>query len=171
MNPGGFEIRRLGSEELDTLQAAIPVWNSTEYAKRVAAQARGELVQVIAWSDGVPVGKGMVLYPGYEEHSTSAAREGCAEIRDVGVVEAARRRGVATALIGAMEDAARERGMQRIGLTVAQGEEDEPARALYEKLAYGFAHGPFIASTDLWDDRGLPIPVGAVMIYLVKELG
>ena len=56
-------------------------------------------------------------------------------------------------------------------MTVAQGEEDAPARALYERLGYGFAHGPFITSTDLCDDRGLPIPVGAVMIYLVKELG
>ena len=73
--------------------------------------------------------------------------------------------------MGALEHAVREHGMRRIGMTVAQGEEDAPARALYERLGYGFAHGPFITSTNLWDDRGRPIPVGAVMIYLVKELG
>ena len=158
MSPAGIDIRRLKAEELDALQAAIPAWNSTEYARRLGAQDRGELVQVVAWAGAAPVGKGMVLFPGHEEYSTSAAREGCAEVRDVGVVESARRRGVATALIGAMEDAVRERGMDRIGLTVAQGEEDAPARALYDKLGYGFAHGPFITSTDLWDDRGSPIP-------------
>lgn len=170
MNPAGIAVRRLREEELDALQAAIPAWNSVEYAKRLAAQDRGELLQVVAWADALPVGKGMVLYPGYEEYSTSAGREGCAEVRDVGVVESARRRGVATALICAMEDATRERGMDRIGMTVARGEEDGPARALYDKLGYRFAHGPFITSTNLWDDRGLPIPVGAVMSYLVKEL-
>ena len=57
----------------------------------------------------------MVLFPGCEEYSTSALREHCAEVRDVGVVESARRLGVATALMGALEDAVRERGMDRIG--------------------------------------------------------
>jgi len=166
----GIHVRRMEAGEPRALQGAIPAWNSTEYTDRLAAQDRGELVQVVAWVAAAPVGKGMVLFPGYEEYSTSATRERCAEIRDVGVVGSARRRGVATALIGAMEDAVRERGMDRIGMTVAQGEEDAPARALYERLGYRFAHGPFITSTNLWDDRGLPIPVGAVMIYLVKEL-
>lgn len=129
-------------------------------------------MQVVAWSDAVTVGKGMVLFPAYEEYSASAARERCAEVRDVAVVESARRRGVATSLMGAMHDAVQERGLDRIGLTVAQDEEYAPARALYEKLGYTFAHGPFITSTDLWDDRGLPIPVGAeILVYLIKELG
>jgi len=166
-----FEIRRLREEEIAALEASIPVWNSTEYAKRSAAQRRGELVQLVAWdSAGRSVGKAMLLFPGYEEYSTSAARERCAEIRDVGVVEDARRRGVATALIAAMEAEAVAGGMSRIGLTVAQGEEDAPARALYAKNGYRFAHGPFITSTNLRADDGTPIPVGAVMTYLVRDL-
>ena len=67
-------------------QAGLPAWNSTEYAKRLAAQERGELVQVVAWDGERPVGKAMVLFPGHEECSVSAEREGCGEIRDVGVV-------------------------------------------------------------------------------------
>ena len=43
-------------------------------------------------------------------------------------------------------------------------------RALYETLGYVFAHGPFITSTDLFDDEGRPIHVGAVMSYLTKRL-
>jgi GNAT superfamily N-acetyltransferase len=148
----------------------LPAWNSTEYARRLEAQERGELVQVVAWKDERPIGKAMVLFPAYEEYSTSAEREGCAEIRDLGVVEDARRRGVATALIGVLEEAAGERGMERIGLAVAQGEEDAPAGALYAKLGYTVAHGPFITSTNLDDDDGLPIHVGAVMVYLSKSL-
>lgn len=152
------------------MQAGLPAWNSTEYAKRLAAQERGELVQVVAWEGERPVGKGMVLFPGHDEYSTSAERECCAEIRDVGVVEAMRRLGVATAMIGVMEEAALGHGMQQIGLTIAQGEDDAPARALYAKLGYAVAHGPFIASTNLYDDDGRRIHVGAVMSYLTKPL-
>jgi len=127
-------------------------------------------VQVIAWDGGRPVGKAMVLFPSHEEWSVSAEREGCAEIRDVGVVEDHRRRGVATAMISSLESAAAGRGMTRIGLSVALSDDDAPARALYGKLGYAFAHGPFISSTDLFDDDGLPIHVGAVMSYLTKAL-
>ncbi|MEO8422685.1 MAG: GNAT family N-acetyltransferase [Actinomycetota bacterium] len=165
-----IRIGRLTAAELKVFQAGLPAWNSTEYAKRLAAQERGELVQVVAWMDERPVGKAMLLFPGHDEFSESSEREGCGEIRDVGVAEAARRRGVATSLIGMLEAAAREHGMERIGLTVASGEEDAPARSLYEKLGYEVAHGPFIASTDLYDDDGRPIHVGDVMSYLTKSL-
>lgn len=111
----------------------------------------------------------MVLFPEHDEFSTSAVREGCAEVRDVFVVRPRRRLGVATALMEALEDAVRARGMLRVGLSVALDEEAAPARALYERLGYAVAHGPFVSSTDLIGDDG-PIAVGAVMSYLVKEL-
>ena len=127
-------------------------------------------MQVIAWDGERPVGKAMVLFPSHEEWSVSAERVGCAEIRDVGVVEDHRRRGVATAMISSLESAATARGMTRIGLSVALSDDDTPARTLYGKLGYALAHGPFISSTDLFDDDGRPIHVGAVMSYLTKPL-
>ncbi len=148
----------------------MPAWNSTEYVKRLAAQERGELVQLVAWRGERPVGKAMVLFPSHDEYSASALREGCGEIRDVAVAPEARRLGVATAMIGALETAVRERGLPRIGLCVALGEDDAPARTLYEKLGYVVAHGPFITSTNLDDDECRPIPVGAVMSYMTKRL-
>ena len=148
----------------------MPAWNDHEYGRRLAAQERGELVQVVAWDGERPVGKAMVLFPSHDEWSVSAEREGCAEIRDVGVVEDHRRRGVATAMISSLESAAAGLGMTRIGLSVALSDDDAPARALYGKLGYAFAHGPFISSTDLSDDDGRPIHVGAVMSYLTKSL-
>ena len=127
-------------------------------------------MQVIAWDGERPVGKAMVLFPSHEEWSVSAEREGCAEIRDVGVVEDHRRRGVATAMIASLEAAAAERGMTRIGLSVALSDDDAPARALYGSSATRSRTGPFISSTDLFDDDGRPIHVGAVMSYLTKVL-
>jgi GNAT superfamily N-acetyltransferase len=148
----------------------LPAWNSTEYAQRFAAQERGELVQVVAWNDERPVGKAMVLFPGYEEYSVSAEREACGEIRDVAVEPNARRIGVATAMVALLETAVGERGLSRIGLAVALAEDDAPARDLYTKLGYAIAHGPFIKSTNLFDDDGRPIHVGAVMSFLTKTL-
>jgi GNAT superfamily N-acetyltransferase len=127
-------------------------------------------VQVVAWDGERPVGKAMVLFPTDEEWSVSAEREGCAEIRDVGVAEDHRRRGVATAMIVSLEAAALDRGMVRIGLSVAMSDDDAPARGLYGGLGYAFAHGPYITSTDLIDDDGRSIHVGAVMSYLTKPL-
>ncbi len=74
-------------------------------------------------------------------------------------------------MVASLEAATFERGMARIGLSVALSDDDAPARALYARLRYVFAHGPYITSTDLFDDDGRPIHVGAVMSYLTKPAG
>jgi GNAT superfamily N-acetyltransferase len=150
------------------LRRALPVWSSTEYARRLEAQRRGELVQVIAWEGAEPVGRGMVLFPGHEEYSISAAREGCAEVRDVFVEPARRRRGAARAIMRELEAAALAAGRGRIGLSVSLDEAAAPARALYSSLGYRHAHGPYVTSTNLDGDDG-PISVGAVLVYLVRS--
>lgn len=149
----------------------MPLWSRSEYARRMSAQEAGTLVQVIGWSrDERPVGRGMLVLPGHPEWSVSAHREGCPEIRDVHIEPAWRRSGVATAIVARLEDACRSLGFERIGLSVGTAPRYEPARALYDGLGYRPAHGPFVASTDLDGDEG-PIPVGAVLVYLLKQLG
>jgi GNAT superfamily N-acetyltransferase len=96
-------------------------------------------------------------------------REDCAEVRDVFVAPGHRNLGLATAMMASLEDAAREHGMVRIGLSVGMDDAALPARLLYERLGYRHAHGPFLTSTNLLGEDG-PIPVGAVMTYLVKDL-
>lgn len=164
-----MDVRRLAAAELRLLDRLLPIWSRPEYAKRLAAQDRGELVQVVAWDGVVPVARGMVLFPAHAEWSISALRERCAEVRDVSVVPSHRRRGIARSMMVQMERAAREAGAGRIGLSVSLGEEDYPARALYEALGYRHAHGPMITSVNLDGDEG-PIPVAGVLMYLVKDL-
>jgi GNAT superfamily N-acetyltransferase len=147
----------------------LPSWSSAEYGRRLRAQEAWQLVQVVAWDEDVPVGKGHVLFPGHEQWSISAHRWNCPEVRDVFVAPGYRRRGIATAVMGELEDAVRDRGMSRIGLAVAQDEEAGPAQALYERLGYVVAHGPFVATTTLQADDG-PKHVGAVFVYVTKEL-
>jgi len=165
----GVEVRRLREDDLGALNRSLPLWSSVEYDRRLQAQRRFHLVQVVAFDGGAPVGRGMVLFPGHEELSISAVREGCAEVRDVFVVSDHRRRGVARALMKALEEAARQSGMRRIGLSVALDDDAAPARALYDRLGYRYAHGPYVTSAMLQGDDG-PFPVGAVLTYLVKDL-
>jgi GNAT superfamily N-acetyltransferase len=126
-------------------------------------------VQVAAWEGEFPVGRGMVLFATHPEYSASAAREGCAEVRDVFVSAGRRRRGIASRVMAALEAAATARRFPLVGLAVALDPDAVPARALYERLGYRAAHGPFVSSTDLNADDG-PMPVAAVLTYLVKEL-
>jgi GNAT superfamily N-acetyltransferase len=163
------EVRRIAAGDVDALNRRLGLWNSGEYKRRLAAQEHEELMQAVAWFDRVPAGRGMVLFPEYEEYSISGVREGCAEVRDLFVVRPRRRLGVATALMDVLEDAVRSRGMRRVGLSVGLDEEAAPARALYERLGYRHAHGPFVSSTNLIADEG-PVAVGAVMDYLIKDL-
>jgi len=77
----------------------------------------------IAYRDGEPVGL-----------ANLAVRERDAWIGGVGVVASARRGGVGEALMGAVHEEARARGVERVWLEVIV--ENTGALALYEKLGY-----------------------------------
>jgi GNAT superfamily N-acetyltransferase len=77
----------------------------------------------VAYRDGEPVGFANLAVRGDE-----------AWVGGVGVVVSARRSGVAAALMAAIHEQARERGVQRIWLEVIV--ENTGAIALYEKLGY-----------------------------------
>jgi GNAT superfamily N-acetyltransferase len=165
-----FVIRRLRREDLAPFQAGMPAWNGREYAHRLSFQERGLAVQLVAWAGAEAVGKAMVVFPGHAEWSESAFREGCPEIRDLAVSEAWTRRGIGKALVAGAEREAREAGFDRIGLGVGLEPSYGAARAMYERLGYRTAHGPFISAARLEDDEGRALPVAGVCMYLVKTL-
>jgi GNAT superfamily N-acetyltransferase len=138
----------------------MPSWNSREYADRLAYQDRGLAIQLVAWAGDTPVGRSMLVLPGHPEWTISDLREGCPEIRDVGVAETWRRRGVGTAVVKAAID-------ETVGLDDAYG----GAYALYERLGFDRAHGPYISSTRLEAEDGSWFSVAGAMVYLVRDLG
>ena len=149
----------------------MPSWNGREYAKRLAYQARGLAVQLVAWGAGEPVGRGMLVRPGHPEWSVSAWREACPELRDVEVADAWRGRGIGTALVEALVEEARGVGADRVGLMVGIEETFGTAQRLYERLGFTQAHGPFVTSTRLEGEEGSWFAVAGVCVYLVKSLG
>jgi len=165
-----IEVRRLTLADLDAFQGSMPSWNAREYTRRLAYQERGLAVQLVAWVGDLAVGRSMVVLPGHPEWSASAFREGCPELRDVGVADAWQRRGIGGRLITASEDVARAAGHERVGLGVGLDDSYEAARALYARWGYAFAHGPFVQAARLEDDDGAGIPIAGVCVYLVKRL-
>ncbi len=92
--------------------------------------ARPDTVLLLAQAKRVPVGAlaGYIL-PKYEQARSELY------IYDLAVVEAWRRRGVATALIAETRRIAREAGSWTVFVQADTIPEDEPARALYRRLA------------------------------------
>jgi GNAT superfamily N-acetyltransferase len=80
------------------------------------------------------------------------------------------RRGIAMALVAAAERETRSAGFVRLGLGVGVEDDSAPARSLYRRLGYVFAHGPFVQAARLETDEGMAFPVAGVCTYVVKEL-
>lgn len=135
----GFTIRRLGPgdeavvpalnalfaaafEDRDTYLGAPPSW-----AWRAALLARADVVVLVAEAAGAVVG-GLVAY----ELTKFEQERREFYIYDLAVAEAARRRGIATALIEALRGIAARRGGWVVYVQADHG--DEPALALYTKL-------------------------------------
>jgi GNAT superfamily N-acetyltransferase len=109
----------------------------------------------IAYRGGEPVGLGNLGLRGED-----------AWIGGIGVVSAARRSGVGEALMRALHEQARERGVRRIWLEVIV--ENTGALALYEKL--GYEH---VQDVEVWtlpgadgEHAGREVPVAAVQAQL-----
>lgn len=96
-------------------------------------QGQGDLVVLIAALDGEDVGYALLnwvpKYPLYK-------RLGIPEIQDLNVMQAYRRRGIATQIIAACEERARDAGKGQMGIAVSVHGAYGPAQRLYVSLGY-----------------------------------
>lgn len=147
--PAALTIRPLADAEVSVVDARLPLHRLGQ---------RG--TYLVAWDGSEPVGHAFVAWAG--------TKLGVPEIQDVWVLPERRRGGIATALTLAAEDAARERGAERISLSVGIG--NAPARDLYATLGFadaGLAPERVAGSINL---RGQDVEVDDVLVYLVKPL-
>jgi ribosomal protein S18 acetylase RimI-like enzyme len=136
---GPFEVRVLGSDDAAALRALLAVFGAAfdDVATYTARQpddayletllARDTFVAVAAFGGDAVVGglAGYVL-PKFEQARSELY------IYDLAVAEAERRRGIATALIRALQRFAAERGIWVVFVQADHG--DDAAIALYTKL-------------------------------------
>lgn len=156
-----FFIRRMTAEDVGGVARAFADFGKTraQYERYFAEQGRGErvtLVAVAAAAGGRVVGYANVLWQSAYPHFR---RGGVPEINDLNVVEQARCRGVATALIREAEAVVGVRGLAVVGIGVGLTPDYAAARRLYPKLGY-VPDGRGVHSDPPWDDA----------VYLTKTL-
>ncbi|PJF39110.1 MAG: N-acetyltransferase [Phototrophicales bacterium] len=119
---------------LDAMLVALGFHKDPEYFSQcLAEQAQGRREVYIASLAGGDVGYAMLnWFPGYAPFR----RLGIPEIQDINTIPAARRQGVATALIRYCEDLARERGCTEMGIGVGLHAGFGNAQRLYARLGY-----------------------------------
>jgi GNAT superfamily N-acetyltransferase len=111
----------------------------------------GELL--VAWIDDKPVGDAYLWCEPVEEVEVREAYPGVPMLNHLEVAPEFQGQGIGTALIRAVEDAARRRGHERLVLGV--GIDNPQAKRLYERLGYvDWGRGPIVATWTEPDGHG-----------------
>jgi GNAT superfamily N-acetyltransferase len=139
----------LTSDEVEEVDARLPL------SRLDTAQT-----YLVAWVDGSPVGHAHIAWTGTDT--------GFPEVQDVFVLDAWRRRGVATALMGQAEHLAASRGNAR--LSIGHSVDNDAAGRLYGRLGYRDAGLEPTRVLGTITIRGRPVDVDDTIVYLVKDL-
>jgi GNAT superfamily N-acetyltransferase len=144
-------------------------WNRHErhWLDVIGQVEAGLRTTLVAELRGVAVGYGSLLwrssYPGF-------AANGIPEIHDLATDVAHRGTGIATGLIGALEQLARQRGHTTIGLGVGLYADYGAAQRLYVRLGYG-PDGKGVTYRQQPVVPGAPLPVDDdLLLWLTKQL-
>ncbi len=148
------EVRPCASES-DALAAelALASGGSEIHLARWHQQEQGSATYLLAWDHDVVVGHVLLLVASAHEEVTEALGPQ-PEVHALVVAESARRRGVATALLGGAAGVAQQQGSHRLGLALPP--DNEAAATLCRRL--GWVRHPSLAPIDEWswtDERGI----------------
>ncbi len=169
--PLDIAIRPAEESDLELLHQTFEPHNALNYHRhRHEVQRHGEGIYLIAWHEDLPVGHFLLRWHGPADDPTGRYPRDTPCLEAGATLQAFRRRGVATRLVNAVEQLARDRGRTRIGLAV--GSIDNPAaRRLYERLDYrDWGGGEFTIHWEYETLEGERGTESEVCIYLFKEL-
>ncbi|HTG46410.1 MAG TPA: GNAT family N-acetyltransferase [Actinomycetota bacterium] len=144
-----LEIRPFAAEDLDAVIAALPSEAPGAHRRRIEEQERGDVTWLFAWVEGRPVGFVGLTVAGDRDPDAMVESRGYALVEFLFVEESFRRRGIARALMGALEERAREAGAPGVILDTGTGPDFAPARALYAGLGYADRGGVYLGG---WSD-------------------
>ncbi len=128
------EIRPVATDEVEILERQLARGFAAKHRARLALQAAGKAVYLIAWRPGTPIGHVLLEWEGTNEEPLASNLKDCPILSDLFVVEDLRGRGIGSQLLRAVESLAGEHGYRQIALGVATN--NPRAQALYERRGY-----------------------------------
>jgi GNAT superfamily N-acetyltransferase len=164
------DIRECRAGDVEVLETSDPSPGLTRYhARRFERQEKGLSTYLIAWADGVPVGRCEIRWCGCDAPEVNERFPDCPELNGLEVWPAAlRSHGIGTALISAVECRVRDRGYALLGLGV---NDDNPrAAALYLRLGFRETACHYFDRYFGIDDQGRRLDFADPTRFLVKEL-
>jgi ribosomal protein S18 acetylase RimI-like enzyme len=145
-----IEVREIAREDLDALEAGLVSRDPAQHVRRLEHHERSAgYVELIGWLDGRAAG--WVALGWHDDAAVVDMLEsrGLALVHDLHVEEECRRRGVARALMLALEDRARSLGAPGVILDTGTDGYFVAARALYRSLGYERVGGVYFGG---WSD-------------------
>ena len=171
-------IRQARKSDCAIVARHLREFGNDEHANRrtCEAQADGEGVLLVAWLDGVPVGRLWLRWAGCQDiprikdtHPVAATIGECPAFNEIEVAEELRSKGIGTQLIRHAEILAKKQGCRQVSITAIH---DGRPRTLYERLGYSDPGiGVFHTSGTYTDDDGQEVPWdNGHQVFLVKKL-
>ena len=121
-----------------------------------------ELLYLVADSKGFPIGQVVIVWSGKPSHPDFP------DVQSLRVHPAFRGLGVGSRLLGAAEISARERGFERLGLSVSV--ENPKARQLYERCGYVLRGEAYLDEWSYCNARDESVTLREIVVDLVKVL-
>jgi len=147
-------VTELGLDDVGLVDSRLPL-------NRLDQHVVEGSTYLIAWNGEEPVGHAHLAWRGTHLRLP--------EIQDMFVLPELRERGIGTTLVHAAEQAARDRGWERISLSVSR-DGNPTARRLYERLGYTDAGVAPVRTVGVIQLRGQPFHVDDTLLYLTKTL-
>ena len=163
-------IRRCREEDLAVLEAVSPSpGRSRFHHRRFERQQAGEVVYLIAWLDGAPVGNLCLILDGPSSPQARVGLPAGPELNAFDVVPSQRNRGIGSALAAEAERTAAALGHTATVVGVDIGNED--AHRLYRRLGYQDWSGGAVHDSYTWmDEDGVERVQEEVVCWLAKSL-
>jgi GNAT superfamily N-acetyltransferase len=164
------EIRPVCETDLSVLAARFFQGGTAKHGERYARQQKGEVVYLVAFCEGQPVGHALLKWHGSQDtHVVNHLKFACPDIEDVFVLAELRSQGIGSQLLSFAEQLVIDHGYAHMGLSVA--ETNESARCLYERLGYKDARfGEYIEQGESIDAQGQLQRWMEICFYLIKDL-